>query len=88
MAHGYQGMTTPVFSLLRLLSDGQLHSYTEVRQKLGLSPGEFSEALDDLAMAGLEFEREGSTGCKLITPCSPLDAAQIEHYLGDRAKLF
>lgn len=81
-------MTTPIFPLLRLLADGRFHSYADLRQELGLSSINLSEVLDELTMAGLEFARETAAGCKLITPFCPLDAAQIEHHLGDRAQMF
>jgi BirA family biotin operon repressor/biotin-[acetyl-CoA-carboxylase] ligase len=81
-------MTVPVFSLLRVLSDGQLHPFDKIREQLGLSQARLSDALDSLASAGLEIETKGQAGCKLLTPFCALDAAQVEHFLGDAADLF
>ena len=81
-------MTVPVFSLLRVLSDGRIHAFDEIREQLGLSQARLSDALDSLASAGLEIETERQAGCKLLTPFCALDAAQVEHFLGDKADLF
>jgi len=81
-------MTTHVIPLLRWLSDGQFHSFDEIGNELGLSSASLSGAFDDLVMMGMEIERDGRAGCKLITPFSPLNAADIEHHLGEHAKTF
>ncbi len=81
-------MTTPVFSLLRVLSDGQLHAFDAIRQELGVSQVCVSQTLDDLARGGFEFEARERTGCRLLTPFCPLNAAQIERFLGEQANMF
>jgi len=74
--------------LLRFLADGQFHSSTEIKENLGLSPHELSEAVDRLTMSGLEIASDRQAGCRLITPFSALNAAQIERCLGSRAAAF
>jgi BirA family biotin operon repressor/biotin-[acetyl-CoA-carboxylase] ligase len=81
-------MVASIFPLLRLLSDGQFHCSDEICKILDYSPDQLSEALDSLKLTGLEVKRNGPAGCRLTTPFSPLDAAQIERYLGGSARVF
>jgi BirA family biotin operon repressor/biotin-[acetyl-CoA-carboxylase] ligase len=81
-------MTVPVFSLLRVLSDGRFHTVDEIREQLGFSQAALSDALDSLTSAGLEIETKGQAGCKLLTSFCALDAARVAHFLGDKAGLF
>lgn len=81
-------MTSFIFPLLRFLADGRYHSSAEIKEELGLSPHELSEALDSVTVSGLEIERDRQAGCRLITPFFPLNAAQIERCLGPRAAAF
>ena len=81
-------MTLPVFPLLRFLSDGRSHALDEIREQLALSQAHLSDALESLASAGLEVETKGKAGCKLLTPFCALDAAQVEHFLGNKVALF
>lgn len=81
-------MTATVFPLLRLLSDGQFHCSKDILRELGISDGRLSDDLEALTLSGLKIERDRRSGCKLITPFSPLDAARIESRLGTNAKAF
>jgi len=88
IAYFYQGMTASVFPLLRLLSDGHFHPSEEIIKELGISDNRLSDDLHALTLSGLEIERDPRSGCRLITPFSPLGAAQIESRLGANAKVF
>ena len=81
-------MTVPVFSLLRVLSDGRLHAVDEIREQLGLSQAQLSEALEILTSAGSEIETEGQAGYRLTTPFAALNVSQVEHFLGEQASSF
>ena len=86
--HFDQGMVSSLFSLLRLLSDGRFHSSEEIARVIGMSGDRLSNELDALTLSGLEVERDGRAGCRLMTPFSPLDATEIERCLGPIATAF
>jgi BirA family biotin operon repressor/biotin-[acetyl-CoA-carboxylase] ligase len=84
----HQDMTEFVFPLLRFLADNRFHSFDEIRNELGLSPSEVSRALAYLAIDGIEAEEVERRGCRLTTPFSALDAAEVGRLLGENANMF
>ncbi|HEX9625984.1 MAG TPA: bifunctional biotin--[acetyl-CoA-carboxylase] ligase/biotin operon repressor BirA [Acidiferrobacterales bacterium] len=69
-------MTTRI-ELLRILSDGNFHSGTDLGRTLGLTRAAISKAVGRLGAAGLTIHRVAGRGYRLAQPCAPLDAGRI-----------
>ena len=72
-------------ALLRLLSDGQLHSGTELGQSLGMSRAAVCKAIKSLGDGGFAIQRIPGRGYRLAPPWVPLQRERILAELQRRA---
>ncbi len=68
-------------ALLRLLSDGQLHSGTDLGESLGVSRAAVCKAVKSLGKSGFEIQRVPGRGYRLAPPWVPLQSERILHEL-------
>lgn len=74
--------------ILKLLSDGQFHSGTDLGCALGVSRAAVCKGVKVLCADGLDIQRISGRGYKLASPVAPLDPAAIYRHLdSDRTRL-
>ena len=71
-------------ALLRLLSDGQLHSGTDLGASLGVSRAAVCKMIKSLADSGFAIQRTPSRGYRLALPLVPLQRERILQELQHR----
>ncbi len=76
------------FSLLRLLVDGEFHSGEALAQRLSISRTSVSNALRGIENFGLVLYKIRGRGYCLSNPPQWLNAASVEHALGEQAQHF
>lgn len=81
-------MTPHTLEVLRLLEDGEFHSGEALGRTLALTRATISNALADVADAGLVVDRVHGRGYRLVTPVQWLSKEKIESSLGPRAAHF
>ena len=79
-------MLSPLgFSVLRSLSDGELHSGEALAAAAGVSRARVSQLLQDAAAAGLKFERIRGRGYRLLEALRFLEGDAVVAALGRSA---
>lgn len=68
---------SPRSEILEFLSDGRIHSETEVANTLGLSRSAVCNVLEELAKLGLDIQRISTRGYRLRPLLYPLDRQKI-----------
>jgi BirA family transcriptional regulator, biotin operon repressor / biotin---[acetyl-CoA-carboxylase] ligase len=76
------------FSILRILSDGLIHSGTVLAQALGCSRATISNALQDTEFYGVEIAKIRGCGYRWINPIRWLDEISLHKYLGNDSSFF
>lgn len=71
-----------LFSLLKILADGDFHSGETIGKQLGLARSSVHNALQQVGSLGLKLHSVRGRGYQLAQPLHWLDAAQIEAHLG------
>lgn len=71
------------YQVLRRLADGDFHSGTALAHALGVSRTSVGNAVRDIEGAGVEVFCVRGRGYRLAQALSLLDAAQLQHWLGD-----
>ncbi|TMH46762.1 MAG: biotin--[acetyl-CoA-carboxylase] ligase, partial [Betaproteobacteria bacterium] len=74
------------FTLLRRLSDGEVHSGEALATSIGMTRARVSQVLKAAESAGFELERIRGRGYRLIEPVRFLDRAAIARALGGSAE--
>lgn len=72
-------------AILRMLSDGNYHSGTELGQVLRVSRASISGGLQNLESYGLVIHKIPGRGYRWLNPVQWLDSGQIHRYLGECA---
>ncbi|TXI23568.1 MAG: bifunctional biotin--[acetyl-CoA-carboxylase] ligase/biotin operon repressor BirA [Nitrosomonas sp.] len=76
------------FAILKLLSDGQFHSGTQIAQFLGVSRTSVSNALRGIDEFGVTLYRVTGKGYRWINPVQWLDKNAINQYLAEYSQRF
>ena len=77
-------MPSICFDLLRLLSEGSVHSGVVLARELGVTPAAIQPALRELEGLGLELVRVRGRGYRLAKAYDQLDATAVRAQLGAR----
>ena len=83
-----QAPTPLVFTLLRLLTDGEFHSGEVLARQLGISRASVSNALRGMEGYGLTLYSVRGRGYRLVNPPQWLDAASIARQMGEFGRCF
>ena len=81
MSPFYSAMQSLVFSVLRLLSDGEFHSKEELAQSLKVYPSRISNALHDIERFGVIIQKTHGHRYRWQNPINWIDANEILGYL-------
>ena len=73
------------YHILRRLADGDFHSGAALAQATGVSRASVWNTVQDIEASGLEIYRIRGRGYRLARMVSMLDAARLQHWLGESA---